>query len=159
MLYVFSSDEFGGRGTPSKGQDLATDFLKEKYINLGILPARKNTYEHKVFLQFDEKPNISLSINKKEFKYYDDYIAYNNGPDTSFNDAEIIYVGYGIDHKNYNSYNGIDVKDKVVLAIGGEPKTKRGNYIISGGKKKSEWSSRNEITRKKKLQQKMVPKH
>ncbi len=149
MLYVFSSDEFGGRGTPSKGQDLATDFLKEKYINLGILPARKNTYEHKVFLQFDEKPNISLSINKKEFKYYDDYIAYNNGPDTSFNDAEIIYVGYGIDHKNYNSYNGIDVKDKVVLAIGGEPKTKRGNYIISGGKKKSEWSSRNEITRKK----------
>ena len=26
---------------PSKGQDLATDFLKEKYINLGILPARK----------------------------------------------------------------------------------------------------------------------
>ena len=37
----------------------------------------------------------------------------------------------------------------MVLAIGGEPKTKRGNYIISGGKKKSEWSSRNEITRKK----------
>ena len=51
MLYVFSSDEFGGRGTPSKGQDLATDFLKEKYINLGILPARKNTYEHEVFLR------------------------------------------------------------------------------------------------------------
>ena len=28
-------------------------------------------------------------------------------------------------------------------------KLKEGNYIISGGKKKSEWSSRNEITRKK----------
>ena len=149
LLYVFSSDEFGGRGTPSKGQDLATDFLKENYIDLGIQPARKNTYEHKVFLQFDEKPNISLSINKKEFKYYTDYIAYNNGPDTSFSDTEIIYVGYGIDHKNYNSYDGLDVKDKVVLAIAGEPKNRRGNYFINGGKKKSEWSTRNEISRKK----------
>ena len=149
LLYIFSSDEFGGRGTPSKGQDLATDFLKNNYKDLGIQPARKNTYEHKVFLQFDEKPNVSLSINKKEFKYYNDYIAYNNGPDVSFSDTEIIYVGYGIDHKNYNSYDGLDVTDKVVLAIEGEPKNRRGNYFISGGKKKSEWSTRNEISRKK----------
>ena len=149
LLYVFSSDEFGGRGTPSKGQDLATDFLKKNYEDLGIQPARKNIYEHEVFLQFDEKPNVSLSINKKEFKYYYDYIAYNNGPDVSFSDTEIIYVGYGIDHKNYNSYDGLDVTDKVVLAIAGEPKNRRGNYFISGGKKKSEWSTRNEISRKK----------
>ena len=149
LLYVFSSDEFGGRGTPSKGQDLATDFLKKNYEDLGIQPARKNIYEHEVFLQFDEKPNVSLSINKKEFKYYNDYIAYNNGPDVSFSDTEIIYVGYGIDHKNYNSYDGLDVTDKVVLAIAGEPKNRRGNYFISGGKKKSEWSTRNEISRKK----------
>ena len=149
LLYIFSSDEFGGRGTPSKGQDLATDFLKNNYKDLGIQPARKNTYEHKVFLQFDEKPNVSLSINKKEFNYYNDYIAYNNGPDVSFSDTEIIYVGYGIDHKNYNSYDGLDVTDKVVLAIAGEPKNRRGNYFISGGKKKSEWSTRNEISRKK----------
>tara|TARA_B100001939_G_scaffold347151_1_gene367883 strand:- start:173 stop:1846 length:1674 start_codon:yes stop_codon:yes gene_type:complete len=149
MLYVFSSDEFGGRGTPSKGQDLATDFLKENYENLQIKPARNNNYEHQVFLQFDEKPNISLSINKKKFKYYNDYIAYNNGPDISFNDTEILYVGYGIDHKNYNSYDGLDVKDKVVLAIAGEPKNKKGKYAITGGEKKSEWSSRNEISKKK----------
>ena len=110
LLYVFSSDEFEGRGTPSKGQDLATNFLKEKYKDLGIKPARKDSYEHKVLLQFDEKPNISLSINKRDFKYYMDYIAYNNGPDTSFNDTEIVYVGFGVDHRNYNSYDGLDVK-------------------------------------------------
>ena len=149
MLYIFSSDEFGGRGTPSKGQDLATDFLKQKYIDLGIQPALDKSYEHEVLLQFDEKPDVSLSINKKKFKYYNDYIAYNNGPDISINDTEIIYVGYGIDHKNYNSYDGLDVKNKVVLAIAGEPKNKEDNYFISGGKKKSEWSTRNEITRKK----------
>ena len=149
MLYIFSSDEFGGRGTPSKGQDLATDFLKEKYKDLGIKPAIKDSYEHKVLLQFDEKPNISLSINKRKFKYYKDYIAYNNGPDTSFSDTEIVYVGFGVDHRNYNSYDGLDVKDKVVLAIAGEPVDENRNYVISGGEKRSEWSSRNEITKKK----------
>ena len=35
MLYVFSSDEFGGRGTPTKVK-ITTDFLKENYENLQI---------------------------------------------------------------------------------------------------------------------------
>jgi len=149
LLYVFSSDEFEGRGTPSKGQDLATNFLKEKYKDLGIKPARKYSYEHKVFLQFDEKPISYLKINEKIFSYYKDYIAYNNGPDVEFRGSELVYVGYGIEDKNYDSYNGLDVKGKVVLAIGGEPVDENGNYVISGGDKRSEWSSRNEITKKK----------
>ena len=149
LLYVFSSDEFEGRGTPSKGQDLATNFLKEKYKDLGIKPARKYSYEHKVFLQFDEKPISYLKINEKIFSYYKDYIAYNNGPDVEFIGSELVYVGYGIEDKNYDSYNGLDVKGKVVLAIGGEPVDENGNYVISGGDKRSEWSSRNEITKKK----------
>ncbi len=149
LLYVFSSDEFEGRGTPSKGQDLATNFLKEKYKDLGIKPARKYSYEHKVFLQFDEKPISYLKINEKIFSYHKDYIAYNNGPDVEFIGSELVYVGYGIEDKNYDSYNGLDVKGKVVLAIGGEPVDENGNYVISGGDKRSEWSSRNEITKKK----------
>tara|TARA_B100001057_G_scaffold430423_1_gene457174 strand:- start:287 stop:1843 length:1557 start_codon:yes stop_codon:yes gene_type:complete len=149
MLYIFSSDEFGGRGTPSKGQDLATDFLKKKYIDLGIQPALEKSYEHKVFLQFDEKPHSYLKINEKKFTYYKDYIAYNNGPDVKFRGLELVYVGYGIEDKNYDSYNGLDVKGKVVLAIGGEPTDENGNYVISGGDKRSEWSSRNEIIKKK----------
>ena len=149
MLYIFSSDEFGGRGTPSKGQDLATDFLKKKYIDLGIQSALDKSYEHKVFLQFDEKPISYLKINEKIFSYYKDYIAYNNGPDVEFRGSELVYVGYGIEDKNYDSYNGLDVKGKVVLAIGGEPVDENGNYVISGGDKRSEWSSRNEITKKK----------
>ena len=96
MLYIFSSDEFGGRGTPSKGQDLATDFLKKKYIDLGIQSALDKSYEHKVFLQFDEKPISYLKINEKIFSYYKDYIAYNNGPDVEFRGSELVYVGYGI---------------------------------------------------------------
>ena len=149
MLYIFSSDEFGGRGTPSKGQDLATDFLKKKYIDLGIQSALDKSYEHKVFLQFDEKPISYLKINEKIFSYYKDYIAYNNGPDVEFRGSELVYVGYGIEDKNYDSYNGLNVKGKVVLAIGGEPVDENGNYVISGGDKRSEWSSRNEITKKK----------
>ena len=35
-LYKYSSDEFEGRGTPSKGQELAVEYLASHYKNLGI---------------------------------------------------------------------------------------------------------------------------
>ena len=91
--------------------------MKKKYIYLGIQPALDKSYEHQVFLQFDEKPISYLKINEKIFSYYKDYIAYNNGPDIEFRGSELVYLGYGIEDKNYDSYNGVDVKDKVVLAI------------------------------------------
>ncbi|MCH1485900.1 MAG: hypothetical protein L7T60_06710, partial [Flavobacteriaceae bacterium] len=56
MLYIYSSDEFGGRGTPSKGQDLAIDFLIDRYKKIGVNPLQKNNYRQEVKLQFDFKP-------------------------------------------------------------------------------------------------------
>ena len=32
-LYIYSSDEFEGRGTPSKGQELAVEYLANHYKN------------------------------------------------------------------------------------------------------------------------------
>jgi hypothetical protein len=44
MLYEYSSDKFGGRGTPSIGQDLAINFLTNHYKKIGVKPLQKNTY-------------------------------------------------------------------------------------------------------------------
>ena len=32
-LYIYASDEFEGRGTPSKGQELAIKYLENHYIS------------------------------------------------------------------------------------------------------------------------------
>lgn len=148
-LYKYSSDEFEGRGTPSKGQELAVGYLANHYKNLNIPSVKKNSYFQPVPLQFEEKPNININISNKDFNYYSDYISYANGPDRTNESIELVYVEYGIDDSKYSDYKGINVVGKYVLAIGGEPLNENDNYFLNGNKK-SKWSnSREEIANKK----------
>ena len=69
----------------------------------------------------------------------------------SYESVEIIFVGYGIDDPAYSDYVNIDVKNKIVVAIGGEPLDENENYFINGNSK-SKWSnSREEINLKKSI--------
>ena len=146
-MNVYSSDEFEGRGTPSKGQQLAVEYLVNHYKNLGIPSVKNDSYLQAVPLQLEDKPNISLNISDQKFIYYQDYISYANGPDRNYESVEIIFVGYGIDDPAYSDYVNIDVKGKVVAVIGGEPMNNN-EYFING-KEKSKWSnSREEINLK-----------
>ena len=43
-LYVYASDEFEGRATPSKGQELAIKFLENHYVSNNINPLQEGTY-------------------------------------------------------------------------------------------------------------------
>ena len=148
-MYAYSSDEFEGRGTPSKGQQLAVEYLVNHYKNLGIPSVKNGSYLQAVPLQLEDKPDISLSISNQKFIYYQDYISYANGPDKNYESVEIIFAGYGIDDPAYSDYLNIDVKNKVVVAIGGEPLDENKNYFINGNSK-SKWSnSREEINVKK----------
>ena len=150
-MYTYSSDEFEGRGTPSNGQQLAVEYLVNHYQNLGIKSVKTDTYLQAVPLQLEEKPNISLNISGQKFIYYQDYVSYLNGPDREYKSEEIIFAGYGIDDHNYSDYKNINVKGKVVVALGGEPKDKNDDYFING-KNKSKWSIlRQEIDNKKRV--------
>ena len=150
-MYTYSSDEFDGRGTPSKGQQLAVEYLVNHYKKLGIQSVKTDTYLQAVPLQLEEKPNISLNISGQKFIYYQDYVSYLNGPDREYKSEEIIFAGYGIDDPNYSDYKNINVKGKVVVALGGEPKDENDDYFING-KNKSKWSIlRQEIDNKKRV--------
>jgi hypothetical protein len=153
-LYIYSSDEFGGRGTPSKGQELAIKFLTDHYKKIGIKPLQKQTYLQEVKLQFDNKPNIKLTIKGRSFEYYKEFISYNNGPKVNYKSKDIVFVGYGIDDPLYNDYKNLNVKGKIVVAFEGEPKHKNGDFVINGNKK-SNWSNgREELRSKKKAAEK-----
>ena len=77
--------------------------------------------------------------------------SYLNGPDREYKSKEIVFAGYGIDDPNYSDYKNINVKGKVVVALGGEPKDKNNEYFING-KNKSKWSIlRQEIDNKKRV--------
>ena len=68
-MYKYASDEFEGKDTPSKGQELAVSYLANHYKKLNIPPVKNNSYFQAVPLQFESKPEISLNISNKEFTY------------------------------------------------------------------------------------------
>ena len=148
-LYIFASDEFEGRETGEAGQKKAIEYLKNEYISLKIpSPISKNDYFQEVPLIRKGSPEISFSLKNKSFKAIEDLVSVGNGYDTTINANEVVYVGYGIEDEKYSSYNGIDIKGKIVLIKAGEPK-KGDVFTISGTDKASKWSTRQQYRSKR----------
>lgn len=142
MLYTYASDEFEGRETGQPGQKKAVEYIRNHYVNLGIpSPISKDDYFQEVPLQIVKTPNTILTVNGKLFSYFDDYVSLTAAPTGQISSNEIVYLGYGIDHENYSDYNNIDVKGKIIVVKGGEPKNEDGTYKVSGTTEISKWSN------------------
>lgn len=142
MLYTYASDEFEGRNTGEKGQKMAVEYLKEKYVGMGIPSALPNNdYFQEVPLQKEKSPDITISIGGKNFEAYTDFVSYGSSDTQQLAASEIVYVGYGIDTDGYSDYANIDVKGKVVFVKEGEPKNAEGKYAVSGTAESSKWSN------------------
>lgn len=106
-------------------------------------------YFQEVPLQIIKTPKVELTIGEQSFNYFEDFITLTSPETSNFNASEIVYVGYGIDHEKHNDYKDLDVKDKIVVVVAGEPKDNAGNYIISGSKEISKWSNGRQSLRSK----------
>jgi hypothetical protein len=141
-LYVYAGDEFEGRETGKEGQKMAIEFIKEHYIQDGIPAAKSDgNYFQDVPLEIIATPDVQLSINGKSYKNIDDYVSVGASKDATINTKDIVFAGYGIDDENYSSYEGLDVKGKIVVIRSGEPKNADGNFAITGTDKSSKWSN------------------
>lgn len=130
--------ELGSAGIDRAAQYIAAHFAKNKIDTYG----EANSYFQKVGFKWIYWDKLHFKINGVPYKQFWDYLvipAYND--DLEWNTNEVAFVGYGIDHKNYNDYKNIDVKNKAVLFFKGEPKNKEGTYLINGTKTPTEWSS------------------
>jgi hypothetical protein len=141
MLYVYASDEFEGRDTGKSGQKKAVAYLQKFYEDAGIPSVIDGNYLQHVPLNTVKTPKVSITVNGKSFNYFDDFISQTAAATGTFSANEIIYAGYGIDDEKYSDYTNLDVKGKIVVVKGGEPKDAAGNNVITGGKEISKWSN------------------
>ncbi len=124
-LYFIASDEMEGRDTPSRGLNTAAKFIATNLSRWGVKPAGdEGTYFQRIGLQcnkIDPAPT-SAEIDGQRFFFGADFLA---GPTAGAASGPLVYVGQGwvIKAKNINAYEGIDVKDKIVIALGGWPKS------------------------------------
>ncbi|WP_178984161.1 M28 family metallopeptidase [Winogradskyella helgolandensis] len=142
MLYKYASDEFEGRDTGAKGQKMAIEYLKQKYIDMDIpTPLGGDDYFQEVPLEKQKIAEIKMNVNGKTFENFKDIIVLSNSKSITISASKIIYVGYGIDDENYSDYKNIDVTGKIILAKSGEPKDNSGNYITTGESTDTKWSN------------------
>jgi Zn-dependent M28 family amino/carboxypeptidase len=126
-----SHDLLEGRGTGQRGGDIAAEYIAAQFALYGLKPAGDNgSYLQKVPL-VGITPGVDTSIQlipedgaASDLKPLDDYVAYDQTQQPESNiDAQIVYVGYGIEAPEYNwdDYKGVDVKGKVLLMLVNQP--------------------------------------
>jgi Zn-dependent M28 family amino/carboxypeptidase len=120
-LYFIASDEMEGRDTPSRGLDTTAKFIATNLSRWGLKPAGDNgTYFQRIALQRLklDGANTRAEINGQTFNYGEDMLAQAVKGTVS---APLVYVGPGwvVKSKNIDPYQGIDVKDKIVVILGG----------------------------------------
>jgi len=126
-----SHDLLEGRGTGARGGDIAAEYIATQFALEGLKPAGDNgTYMQKVPMvgitpdpqtTFTFIPANHAAINLKPL---DQYVAYDQTQQPQSEvDAQIVYVGYGIEAPEYNwdDYKGVDVRGKVLLMLVNEP--------------------------------------
>ena len=151
-LYTYASDDFEGRETGEPGQKKAVEYLKKQYVSLGIpSPISEDDYFQEVPLIKQAAPDVTMSVNNKEFKAIDDYVSFGAAEDGVVTTEDIVYAGYGIQTEAYSSYGDMDVKGKIVLIKSGEPKKEDGNYVVSGSTEGSKWSNRQQYGAKQEV--------
>jgi Zn-dependent M28 family amino/carboxypeptidase len=129
-----ADDLLEGRGTGTRGGDIAANYIAAQFALYGLKPAGDNgTYLQKVdFVGVKTLPGTTASLQPAhgaaiDLKLADDYVAGNQTQTDSVDiDAPIVFVGYGIEAPEYkwDDFKGVDVKGKVVLVIVNEPPSK-----------------------------------
>jgi Zn-dependent M28 family amino/carboxypeptidase len=124
-------DLLEGRGTGQRGGDIAAEYIATQFAEYGLKPAGDNGgYLQKVpLVGITTLPATKFAIVPKqgsalELKPLEDYVAYDQTQQAESDvDADIVYVGYGIEAPEYNwdDYKGVDVRGKVLLMLVNEP--------------------------------------
>lgn len=134
-----SSDLLEGRGTGQRGGDIAAAYMATQFEIYGLKPAGDNgSYMQKVpLVGITPASSTTFSLVPEHgpalaLTPLDQYVGYDETqqPKDDVN-AQIVYVGYGIQAPEYNwdDYKGVDVHGKVLLMLVNEPPSEDPNFF------------------------------
>lgn len=141
-LFVLASAEYEGRETGQLGQKKAAEYIKNHFKDLGLQPiCPDNSYFQDVPLSSESWESPTITVKKKTYTFLKDFYAFGQSNNSvAIQTNEILFLGYGIAAPQYDDYAGVDVRDKLLLVLAGEPTRPDGNFMLSGTKEPSEWS-------------------
>lgn len=125
-----SSDEFQGRAPATPGEDLTVAALIREFQRAGLQPGNNGSWTQDVPLveiTATNTPRLTVTggAQPMTFNYRSDMVAasYRAQPRVSFDNSDIVFVGYGINapERGWNDYAGVDVRGKTVVILVNDP--------------------------------------
>ena len=142
-VQFLADDLLEGRGPGTRGDELAMSYVQAQFKALGLKPAAQgDSWIQPVPLvgvntRPPERIDFKTGEKKLTLKNYEQYIMTSGlaQTTTSFNDAEVVFVGYGIQAPEYNwdDFKDVDVAGKVLLIMNNDP---AGDPILFAGSKR-----------------------
>ncbi len=139
-----ASDEFKGRSADTPGMKMASEYIAERFNELGLVT---DLFDGKPFQEFqlNGAPGTSSETNHLTVKQPDgativltkgeQFQPQSLGSNGTF-DAPLVFAGYGItandDKIQYDDYADLDVTGKVVLVLRKEPQANDPNSVFAG---------------------------
>jgi Zn-dependent M28 family amino/carboxypeptidase len=131
-------DLLEGRGTGQRGGDIAAEYLATQFALYGLKPVGDSgTYLQRVPMvgitpALETTISLISSKGTTDLKPLEQYVAYDQTQQPQSDiDADIVYVGYGIEAPEYkwDDYKGTDVRGKVLLMLVNEPPSDDVNFF------------------------------
>lgn len=147
-VQFLASDLLEGREAGTAGYDIAAEYVATQFELMGLVPGGADgSWFQPVPLRasWRNTDQISLTLIRSgestELVFQHDFLL-RSSPIDEVNEfeGEAVFVGFGIDAPNrgHNDYEGLDVRDKIVVSISGFPKgwpSEEGAYYSSGANK------------------------
>ncbi len=127
VIAEISSDAYEGRGPGSEGDRKARAWLAREFEAIGIAPGGEDGYQQTFNLigstsTLDAPWQFSSGFSAEPGREYVANID-NQSTAASLDDAELVFVGYGIQAPEYDwdDYKSVDVADKVLVMLNNDP--------------------------------------
>lgn len=127
VIAELSSDAYGGRGPGTEGDRMAREWMAAELEANGVAPGANGAYEQffdlvAVTSELQGDWEFSSGFSAKPGSEYIANVA-NQSTSASINDAELVFVGYGIQAPEYDwdDYKSEDVSGKVLVMLNNDP--------------------------------------
>jgi len=124
-VLFLGDDLLEGREAGTRGHELAARYVASQFAGLGVLPGNGDSWFQSVRLgRGTLAGDPRLTIGDRVFTYGQSFIFTNTfTPQPVSVNAPLVFVGYGIDApaQGHDDYRGLDVRNKVVVVVGGLP--------------------------------------
>ena len=142
-IKTVSSDAFLGRGPATRGEELATSYIRDQLKAAGLQPGGPNGswFQDVPLLQSDivGKPSLSVTVNGETHPLTQGQeiavrASMQNVSSVNIQNAPIVFLGYGIKapERNWDDFKGENVRGKVGIVLVNDPDFETGQGDFGG---------------------------